>query len=224
MSPIPTVAPEQTAPLTQESTETPTPEQTSEPTGTPTEVAQPKKKGRPRKTKAQREAEKAQKERLDAEKARQVGAALAKDLLPLGPPPSTGKVKQLKEKTDKAHRVHGQGSFGARGSPVFATPGARPSSSPGLVTGPLGAGPSLSPSPSSSRSAARGRFVSDQVLNIARSLAKELEKDQEGKEKRKGAGKSKLDTVSVILYRHREALTVIALVSLHTTGFPNQFG
>ena len=29
--------------------------------------------------------------------------------------------------------------------------------------------------------------------------------------------------MSVILYRHREALTVIARGSLHTTGFPNQF-
>ena len=145
------------------------------------------KRGRPRKGNVERDAEKAQKEKEDAEKAREIGAALGKEVTPLGPPKSTGKVQELKEKLDKAHKQHGKGSFGARGSPVLGSPGA---------------GPSSSPSPSTSRTTVGGRFVSEEDLACAKAIARETDKDQEGRETRKAKGKGVLDAASVTLYQH----------------------
>ena len=123
-----------------------------------------KKRGRPRNGKAERDAEKTQKEKEDTEKARKIGAAFGKKVIPLRPPKSTGKVQQLKENLNKAHKQHGKGSFGARGSPVFLSPRA---------------GPSLSPSPSTSKITARGRIVFEQDLATVRAIAKETDKDLE---------------------------------------------
>ena len=119
-----------------------------------------KKRGRPWKAKAERNAEKAQKEKEDAEKAREIGTTLGKEVIPLGPPRSTGKAQHLREKTEKAHKLHGQGSFGARGSPVFDSPGAVPSSSL---------------SPSISRTTIGDRFVSEQNLAVARAIARDTD-------------------------------------------------
>ena len=184
------------------------------PTAEPSVITSPvpeeqtgKKRGRPRKGKAERDAEKAQKAKEDAEKAREIGAALGKEVIPLGPPKSTGKTQQLRENLDKAHKQHGKGSFGARGSPVFGSPGA---------------GPSSSPSPSTSRTTVGERIVSEQDLDTARTIAKETDIDLEGRETRKAKGKGALDALSVTLYQHREALPVIARGTLHTIGFQNQ--
>ena len=53
-------------------------------------------------------------------------------------------------------------------------------------------------------------------------MSEEFKKDLLGREMRKATGKGAIDTVSVILYQHQEALTVVARASLHTSNFPNQ--
>ena len=85
-----------------------------------------------------------------------------------------------------------------------------------------GGGPSSSPSPSTSKTTVGERLVSEQDLAAARTIARETNKDLEGRETRKAKEKGTLDDVSITLYKHREALPVIAQGTLHTIGFQNQ--
>ena len=123
------------------------------------------------------------KEKEDVERAREIGGALGKEVIPFGLLKNTGKAQQLREKADKAYKQHGKGSYAGRKSQVF---------------GSLRGGPSTSPSPSTSTTGEG--FVSNQDLATVRTIAKETEEDLEGRENRKGRGKGQVDTVSVTVY------------------------
>ena len=98
------IAPQQT--VTQQPNDSPVSEQPSSPAETsvivPAEEGQisAKKPRKPRKTKVVREAEKQQVEAEAAEKSKQASAALAKDLTPLGSPPSTGKIQKQRDPSE----------------------------------------------------------------------------------------------------------------------------
>ena len=162
------------------------------------EAPQRKKPGRPNK----REREAFEKEeREKAEKAKEAAAGI--DLQPLGTTPrSTGRLQELKDRSEKSYKYHGTGSFGGRGSQVTTSHEAGPSSTSQKVD-------------------SGERFVVEEDRLKAKALSAGFLKLLEGRERKKLKGRS-AEPTAVCLKEYREVLANIAKTHLHTTSVDHE--